>query len=383
MIAVRKLDTTNPKDIQTWIQLPYRLYANQLLWAPQLVSDAKFQLDREKNPFYTFGDAAFFLAEKEGRAAGRIAVLDNQRLNELRDERHAFFYLFETENDFKIAEALFDAASKWGAERGLEALVGPKGFLTIDSVGMLAQGFERFPAMGMAWNPPFYIDFMERMGFEKVTDYTTGWLQSGFVLPEKIFRIAEKAQKRYGYHTQIFKSKKEIEPIAEKVIETYNQSFVENWEHVPISDAEFPVLLHRILSILNDPTLPRVVWKEDQVVGFILAYPDVNRAIKRANGKLWPFGWWHLLRGMKRTDWIDINGAGILPQYQGRGVDAIMMAELWHVLNDGKKQYRLAEICQVNEANDKMQKEMATVGVSFDKRHRIFRRRISPTPSDS
>ena len=377
MITVRKLNTRNPEDVRAWIDLPYRIYAGEPLWVPQLVDDARFQLNREKNPFYLYGHADFFLAEKNGVPAGRIAVLDNRRLNIWRNERTAFFYLFEVIESFDVAEALFEAAYDWAQKRNLDCIIGPKGFLTIDSVGLLAQGFERFPAMGMAWNYPYYSEFMERLGFAKETDYTSGWVSVDFQVPDKVFRIAEKVKAHYGYHTQTFTSRKEILPVIDQVIETYNQSFVNNWEFTPISDFEARVLAHRILSVLQDPTLPRVVWKDDKVAGFILAYPDINRTIKQVQGRVWPLGWWHLMRGFKRTEWIDLNGAGILPQYQGRGVDAVLIAELWRTVNGPNKQYRYAEICQINEANDKMQREMADLGVTFDKRHRIFRKHLS------
>ena len=376
MIAIRKLNTHNPRDRRDWIELPYRIYGDEPMWVPQLVDDAKFQLDRDKNPFYLYGYADFFIAEKHGVPVGRIAVLDNRRLNIWRKERTTFFNLFETIESFDVAEALFETAFEWAQKRRLDRIIGPKGFLTIDSVGMLAQGFERFPAMNMAWNYPYYIEFMERLGFEKETDYMSGWIPVNFYVPEKVFRLAEKVKARYGYHTQTFTSKKEIYPIIDKVIDAYNKAFVENWEFTPISDSEAPVLAHRILSVIQDVSLPRVVWKDDQVVGFVLAYPDIARAIKRVNGRLWPFGWLHLMRAFKRTAWIDLNGAGILPQYQGRGVDAILMAELWHTLNDSDKHYQYAEICQINEANDKMQREMANLGITFDKRHRIFHKQL-------
>ncbi len=376
MLSIRPLNPRNPHDVRAWIELPYRLYQNEPLWVPQLAKDARFQLDREKNPFYIYGHADFFLAERHGIPVGRIAVLENRRLNQWRSERTAFFYLFEAEESFDVAEALFETAFRWAQRRGLNRIIGPKGFLTIDSVGMLAQGFERFPAMGMAWNYPYYNEFMERLGFEKETDYLSGWIPIDFPVPQKVFRIAELAKQRYGYRTVRYQSKKELIPIVHHVIETYNRSFTQNWEFAPISDSEAPVLAHKILSVIDDPTLPQVVWKEDVAVGFILAYPDINRAIQRTRGRLWPLGWWHLIREFKRTKWIDLNGVGVLPEHRGRGVDAIMMAELWNAVTHSERGYQFAEICQINEKNQVMQQEMAAFGITFDKRHRIYRRAL-------
>ena len=377
MISIRQLNVRNPSDVKQWIELPYRIYQDEPMWVPQLESDARFQLNPEKNPFFLYGHADFFIAEKHGAPVGRIAVLDNRRLNNWRQERTAFFYLFESVESFDVAEALFERAYAWAQKRNLDRLVGPKGFLTIDSVGMLAQGFERFPAMGMAWNYPYYIEFMERLGFEKETDYTSGFVPVDFPVPDKIFRIAEIVEKRYGYRAVTYRRKEDLIPIVHKVIDTYNRSFTNNWEFAPISDSEARVLAHKILSVIDDPTLPQVVWKDDEVAGFILAYPDINRAIQRTRGRLWPLGWWRLLRAFKQTRWLDLNGVGILPQHRGRGVDALLIASLWRAVHHSPRHYEYAEICQINEKNAVMQREMAALGVHFDKRHRIFRKALT------
>ena len=376
MVAIRKLDVRNPQDVRDWIALPYRIYQDAPMWVPQLMKDARFQLDRQKNPFYLYGHADFFLAEKDGTGVGRIAVLENRRINNWRKERTAFFYLFETIDSFEVAEALFETAFGWAQRRGLNRLVGPKGFLTIDSVGMLAQGFERFPAMGMPWNFPYYNEFMERLGFEKETDYMSGWIPIDYPVPDRIFRIAEISQKRYGYYTVSYHSKKDLIPVVKNVIDTYNQSFTQNWEFAPISDSEATVLAHKILSVIDDPTLPQIAWKDDVAVGFILAYPDINRAIQQTRGRLWPMGWWRLTRAFKQTKWFDLNGVGILPQHRGRGVDAVLIASLWQAVHKSPRNYQFAELCQINEKNRPMQQEMAAFGVSFDKRHRIYVREV-------
>ena len=377
MITLRQIHPKNRKDVRDWIHLPYLIYQNGPMWVPPLMKDARFQLDRERNPFYIYGHADFFIAEKDGVPAGRLAVLENRRLNNWRKERTAFFYLFETIESFDVAEALFDKAIAWARTRRLDRLVGPKGFLTIDPVGMLAQGFERFPAMGMPWNYPYYNEFMERLGFAKETDYLSGMIPVDFPLPDRIFRIAEVAKKRYGYTTRTYHSKKELVPVVKHVIDTYNRSFTQNWEFAPVSDSEAPVLAHKILSVIDDASLPQVVWKDDEAVGFLLAYPDINRAIQQTRGRLWPTGWWRLMRAFKQTNKIDLNGIGILPEHRGRGVDAILIAALWQAVHRSPRNYQYAEVCQINEKNAVMQREMAALGIPFDKRHRIYAKPIA------
>ena len=373
MINVRKLDTFERKDVDAWVALPYRLYAGDPLWVPQMVNEARDQLDRKKYPYYLHSDADFFIAEKDGVEVARVVVLQNNRYNELRGEQTAFFTHFETIENFAVAEALFSEVFEWCSGRGLNKLVGPKGFLTADGMGMLVEGFDRPPAIGIAYNPPFYHDFMIRLGFERETDFMSGWVPCDYELDERVVRIAERVRQRYGFEFMHFKSKKEIKEIAPKIIETYNASFVENWEYVPITPEEGEYIEKRLLDILL-PELPSVIVKDDEIVGFVLVYPDISNAIRRTGGRLWPFGWFHLLREFKRTEWVNMNGAGVLPQYQGRGVDAMLFVQLARTLK--ATPYKYAEIVQIDEGNAKMQADMTALGVTFDKRHRIFHRAL-------
>jgi len=246
--------------------------------------------------------------------------------------------------------------------------------MTADGIGMLVEGFDRPPAIGIAYNPPFYGEYMMRLGFGHENDFMSGWVSADHPVDERIFRLAERVRKRYGFEFKQLHSKKELKEIAPKVIEAYNASFVENWEFVPITPEEGKVLTARLVDII-EPELPSLVMKDDEVVGFILVYPDISNAIRRTGGRLWPFGWFHLLREFKRTDWINLNGAGVLPEYQGRGVTAMLFAQLVKTLRQ-TSQYQYAEIVQIAVSAENMQREAEHLGIQFDKRHRIFQRNV-------
>ena len=374
MIKVRMLDTDKRQDVKCWIDLPYRLYRDDPLWVPQMVDEAKSQLNRNKFPYYLHSFADFFVAEKDGEVVGRIAVLENTRYNEMRQERTAFFNLFETIEDFGVAEALFEAALGWCKDRGLNKLVGPKGFMTADGIGMLVEGFDRPPAIGIAYNPPFYGEYMDRLGFGLENDFMSGWVAADHPIDERIFRLADRVRQRYGFEFKKLHNKKELREIAPKVIEAYNASFIDNWEFVPITPEEGKVLTSRLVDII-EPDLPSLVMKDDEVVGFILVYPDISNAIRRTGGRLWPFGWIQLLREFKRTDWINFNGAGVLPEYQGRGVTAMLFAQLVKTLRQND-QFKYAEVVQIAESAENMTREIEHLGIQFDKRHRIFRKDV-------
>ncbi len=370
MITVRTLDTTLRRDVRAWIDLPYRLYTGDPLWVPQMVDEARMQLDHRRNPFFRHSYADFLLAELDGQAVGRVAIMENTRYNTRRDSKAALFTLFETVEDFEVAQALFEAALSWLRRRGLDTLVGPKGFLTADGLGLLIDGFHRRPAIGIAYNPPFYQDFLLRLGFERETDFVSGYLSARYEIPERILRIADKVKERYGFRVEQYASKKDLRTIVPKVVETYNQSFVDNWEYVPITPEEADVIAKRLLDIIV-PELVKLVWKGDELVGFLLCYPDISAAIQRTGGRLWPFGFISLLREFKRTTWVNVNGAGILAQYRGRGVDAMLFTEIAQTIRQSP--YEHAIIVQIDEGNAKMQGEMAALGVTFDTRHRIYR----------
>ncbi len=374
MIKVRILDTRNRRDVKTWIDLPYRLYRNDPLWVPQMVDEAKDQLNRDKFPFYLHSHADFLVATQDGEVVGRVAVLENRRYNELRQEHTAFFNLFETIEDFGVAEALFAAARDWCKDRGLNKLVGPKGFLIGDSIGMLVEGFDRPPAMGMTYNPPFYGDFMLRMGFERENDFMSGWVAADHPVDERIFRLADRVRKRHGFEFKKLHSKRDLKALVPKVIEAYNASFVDNWEFVPITPEEGEVIAARLMDNI-EPELQSVVMKKDEVVGFLMVFPDINNAIRRTGGRLWPLGWVHLLREFRRTQWLNFFAAGVLPQYQGQGVTAMLFAEFVKTVRQNE-QYQFAEVVQIAESAENMQREAAHLGIQFDKRHRIFQRDV-------
>ncbi|MCS7039521.1 MAG: hypothetical protein RMN24_09720 [Anaerolineae bacterium] len=375
MLTIRALDTSRRRDVRAWIELPYRLYAGDPLWVPQMVDEAKMQLDRRRNPFFRHSEAVFFLAEQDGRAVGRLAVLENRLYNARTGARRAFFTHFETVEDIAVATALFEAAFEWCRRRQLDTLVGPKGFLTADGMGLLIEGFHRRPAIGIPYNPPFYHDFIQRLGFERETDFLSGYLSADHPVPERLERIAERVKQRYGFRIERYRRKRELRRLVPLVVATYNEAFTENWEYVPITPEEAKVIADRLLTIIQ-PDLVKLVWKDDRLVGFLLCYPDISAAIQRTGGRLWPFGWFHLLREFGRTEWVNINGAGILPAYRGRGVDALLFVELARTIKGSR--YKHAIVVQIDEGNSKMQLEMAALGVGFDTRHRIFRRAVGP-----
>ena len=373
MAKIHKVDTTNPQDVKRFVQFPFHLYRDCPQWVPPLVSSTRKQLDREHHPFYRHSVADFFLALQNGDVVGRIAVLEPRRRNSYRNRNGAFFYLFETVEDIEVSRALFTAAFDWTKRRGLHEISGPDGFLPGDGLGVLVKGFEHRPAMGISYNPPYYDAFIKDSGFHKQTDYHSCHVPGDFELPERICRVAEKIKKRRGFQVPHFQDKEDLRAIASRVIEAYNAAFSENREFIPITGEDAKKITQRLID-LTQPDLVKVVTKDDEIVGFALGFPDVSAALQRCKGRLWPFGWSMLLWESKRTRWINFNGGGVLPKYQGLGVIAILYAEMYKTFQE--RAFLHGDVVQVNERNAKMMQEMQALGVDFYKTHRIYERSL-------
>jgi GNAT superfamily N-acetyltransferase len=375
MITIRQIDPKNRGDLRQFLKLPFRLYKDHPLWVPPIMLDAAIQLNFEKHPYYEHSHADFFLATRGHEVVGRIALLENRPYNDYHDKRTAQFYLFEFEQDLEIARALIERGLEWAKSRGLNQLVGPKGFGALDGYGMLVEGFEFRPAMTMmSYNPPFYPEFMKTLGFEKVVDFVSCYLGAAkFRLDERIHRIAERAAKRSGLRVVRFESKKQLKAWAQRIGRTYNESFIENWEYYPLTQNEIDFLTDNILTVA-DPKLIKIIAHDEEVVGFLFGFPDVSAAIQRSKGRLLPFGIIDLLLEFKRTKWIALNGAGILPEYQGRGGNALLYSEMEKTIHGAG--FLHADLTQVAESAVQMRRDLENVGGMPYKNHRVFARAV-------
>lgn len=367
---IQRLDPTDRRHVRRYIELPFRLYADNPLWVPPFVGEVAAQLNPRRHPFYEHSQAAFFLAMEGGEAVGRIAVLDHARYNEYHGQRTAFFYHFEAVNDRAVSRALFAAAADWARGRGLDRLWGPKGFMAGDGQGILVEGFEHRPAMGIPYHFPYIAELVEDAGLVKQLDFISCYLDRQIGLPERFLEVAARVKQRRGLRTVTFRTKAELRAMAPRVMAVYNDSFKEVQGYVPVTEAEAKVITERFISVA-DPTLLKLLMHEDEIVGFVLIYPDLSAAIQRCKGRMWPTGWWHLLREFKRTEWLDFNGIGIEERYRGIGGNALLYAEMYDTLI-GRLQYQYGDLAQVQETNMRMVQELGSLGVRPYKRHRLY-----------
>jgi len=371
---ITQIDLFNKKQVKNFLDLPFRIYADSPQWVPPLQMDDRIRLDPKRYPFYQHSQAGFFLAYEGKRVLGRIAAINNRLYNQYNKESTAFFYLFECENDQEAASGLFDAACDWARTRGLKKFLGPKGFTVLDGFGLLVKGFEHRPAFGLPYNPPYYPDLVEALGFQPERDAVSGYLGENLEFPPRIHELAERIAKRRGLRIARYRTRNDLRAFVPKLKELYNNALRGTAGNAPLTDAEVKMMANQLLWFA-DPRLLKIVYKDDEPVGFLMAYPDISAALQKTRGRIFPFGWVTLLREFKHTDWLNINGAGLLPEYRGSGGTAILYSELFKsVVETG--QFRHAEIVQMGTENENMRREMENFGIDFYKTHRTYIRAL-------
>ena len=377
MLTIEKIDTDNKSQAKRFVEFYYKLYEDCPQWVPPLYMDAYLPLNRKKHPFFEHSEADFFLAVRDGKVVGRICAGENKPFNEYHKTKKAQFYFFDAIDDLEVARALFDTVFDWARARGLDTLIGPKGLSPFDGYGILIEGFEQRQMMTMMnYNYDYYPKLVEALGFEKEADFVSCYLPSeAFKIPERVERIAQRVLARGNLWVKHFKSKKELVSWAQRIGETYNRTFIHNWEYYPFSQGDIDYAVQNVFMVA-DPQLIKLIMHGDDIVGFLFAFPDVSAALQRAKGRLFPFGLVDLLLEMKRAKTVSGNGMGVLPEFQGTGGNALLYYEMGKTMLDFK-QFEHIEMTQVAETTRQMRADLKNLnGVEY-KNHRVYRREVN------
>jgi hypothetical protein len=373
-MKIIQMPPRNRRHEKAFIDFPFKLYQNNTQWVPPLRMEMR-KIFKPNYPFYQYGQASFFLAVTDaGEVLGRLAVASNDRYNEFHHTKTAFFYYFECINDLNIAQALFSRGFEWSHTLGLNHVLGPKGFTVLDGFGMLVKGFEHRPAFGQPYNPAYYPELIEAIGFTKVKDVFSGWIDRNSNISDKIFKAAEIVEKRMGFTAPMLNTKSELRKVINDFKLLYNDSLAVPAGNPPISDEDMDNMVRQLLWIA-DPRLVKLIYKDDRPVGWILAYPDVGAALQRIKGRLLPFGWLHILLESKKTNWFNLNGIGIIEEYQRLGGTAILFNEFYQSVMKFD-QYQYAELLQMREENTNILLESENLDVNFHKTHRLYERNL-------
>lgn len=375
MLTVERIDTSKLSQRRRFSHLPFQFYTNIPQWCPPILVDVEASLDRTKHPFYEHSDGEFFIAVRDGKDVGRLAVMENCPFNQYHAVHKGQFYYFECEDNLETAQALFERGIDWLKRRGITQVIGPKGFGALDGYGMLVEGFEHRQMMTMMnYNPIYLPKLMEQMGFVKEVDFVSCYAPAQELhVPERIRSIANRVQNRGTLAVKSFPNKKELVAWAPKIGRAYNDAFINNWEYYPLTEREVKFVVDTVVNIA-DPGLIKIILHKEDVVGFLFAFPDVTQAIQRSKGRLLPFGLVDMMLSMRKADWVTVNGTGILPEFQGHGGNALMYAEMEKTVNS--RGFKHAEMTQVAETAVQMRHDLENLGGVPYKNHRIFRTSI-------
>jgi hypothetical protein len=358
------------RGLRAFIDLPYRLHAGDPLWAPPLKRDVRALL-APSNPFFDHGAARYFLARRDGRVVGRIAAITNRMHNETHADQVGFFGFFECEDDAEAARGLLDAAAAWVREQGHDLLRGPVSFSTNDECGVLVDGFDTPPTLLMPHNPRYYPRLLEEAGCVKAKDLFAYYTWN-MVPPPRLRRSVELLQKRLGVTLRWIRLD-DLDGEVERIKALYNAIWEPNWGYVPLTGREVEHLAREFRPVVR-PDLVPIVEKDGKTLGFALTVPDLNQALRRnRRGRLIPGAlriFWGLWR--KRIDRIRILLLGILPEYRGSGLDALLWYGIWvNVLRNG---VNWAEAGWILEDNVQMNNGLVRMGWTRYKTYRLFDR---------
>ena len=375
MLEIQQIDLADKKQVKSFVRFHYDLYKGCPQWVPPFIADIEMMLNKQKHPFYEHSDAEFFVARRDGKIVGRIGAVENRPYNQYHDSKIATFYLFDCIDDQEVANALFDTLIQWSRKRRLNRIVGPKGFSALDGYGILVEGFEHRQMMNMMnYNFEYYPRLFETYGFGRENDFVSCYIQTdSFRVPDKVREISRRIQERGTFWVKKFKNKNEMIKWAPRIGDTYNQSFVNNWEYYPLTPREIKYSIDNILMVAV-PDLIKLIMHKDDIIGFLFTFPDISAAMQRHAGHLYPWALLDFLLEMKRTKWISLNGVGVLPEYHGRGANALLYTETEQTMRNFG--FLHAEQTQMADTAVQVRKDMETLGARIYKRHRIFSKDI-------
>lgn len=364
-----------PGNLTEFIRFPYRFYKNDPRWVPPLISERKAFFNPAKNPFFQHARVRYFVAYANGRPVGRVAGILNSAHNDFHNEKVYFFGFFEAEEDLETATALMEKAAQAGREEKQETLRGPANFSTNDEVGFLLEGFDRPPVVMMSYNPPYYNEFMEKLGFYKAKDLMAYITDDENRPPERMVRIAQKLKEKEKVTVRTLRVN-DFQREVKIVKEIYNQAWEKNWGFIPMTDAEFDKTARDMKPIV-DPDLVFIAEVDGKPVGFSLALPDINQVLIKLSGRLFPFGIFKLLwyTKVKRTiTTLRSITMGIIPEYRKRGIDNIFHTETYFV--GVKRGYTTCELSWILEDNYLMNRIAEVWGAKLYKKYRIWEKKL-------
>lgn len=371
-LEIREIKTT--RELKAFIQFPHRLYRGNPYWVPNLVSDDMNALHWKKNPAFEHCEARYWMAFKDGQPAGRIAAIWNPLYIEKWKSRRMRFGWIEFIDDPAVSSALLEKVETWAREKGMSAVHGPLGFTDLDREGMLVEGFDELGTLATMYNHPYYPDHMERAGYTKDVD----WVEYEITLPEDgietIARVARAAMRRSRVRIKRARSKKELLGYIDQLFDILDETYRDLYSVVPLTRAQEKAYTKQYFDFVSPDFVPMVVDENDRMIAFGLVMPSMSRALQKSRGRIFPFGFVHLLRAMKNNERADLYLIAVKPEYQGKGINAVIMNHMLGVFQE--RGIRVAESNPELETNHLVQSQWKHFKTRQHKRRRCYIREL-------
>ncbi len=375
---------TTRKDLRRFIEFHYDLYKGNAYDAPVLYSDDLNTLSRDKNAAFEFCEAEYYLAYREGKIVGRVAAIINHKANEKWNRKCVRFGWIDFVDDIEVSSALLHAVEQWGLSKGMTELVGPLGFTDMDPEGMLIWGFDQLGTLATIYNYPYYPEHIERIGgFEKDNDYVEFKLFVPKEVPDRYAKIASVIERRYNLHVKKLTRKEVFQGgYGKRVFEVLNACMKDLYSFSELTDRQveqyvgmyMPMADLNLFTVIED-------WscEPHKVVGVGLTLPSLTKALQKCRkGRLWPFGWWHLLKAIKwhKTNIVDLYLVGVLPEYRNKGANALLFSDL--IPRYAAYGFEWGESNPEMETNTNVQSQWGELKTELHKRRRCFKKVIAP-----
>ena len=380
-VEIRKV--TDKAGLEAFIQFHYDLYRGNEYAVPNLRSDELTTLNKEKNAAFDFCEAEYFLAWRDNKVVGRVAAIINKRANKKWEQRRVRFGWFDFIDDIEVSKALLQAVEDWGKSKGMTEIVGPLGFTDMDREGMLTWGYDQLGTQFTIYNYPYYPEHMEKIGgYEKDNDYVEYKLmvpENG--MPEKYLKIAALVEKRYNLHVRKLTRSEVLKGgYGLKVFNVINETFKDLYGYSQMTDHQITDYIKMYFSMLDMNLITCIEdWNDPdhKIVGVAITVPSCSRALQKCkDGRLFPFGWWHLVRALKfqKTEGVDLILMGILPEYRPKGANALVFADLipWYQ----KYGYKWGETQVEMETNEGIQSQWGPLDPIHHKRRRCYIKKL-------
>ena len=379
-IDIKKV--TNRQELKHFIQFYYNLYRDCPQAVPFLYSEEMNTLRNDRNAAFECCEADYFMAYRNGKPVGRVAAIINRRANERWQRQQVRFGWFDFVDDPAVSQALLSTVEQWGRERGMTEMAGPLGFTDMDREGMLIEGYDRDATMYINYNYPYYPQHMEQMGgFEKDNDYMEYLVKVPEQIPDKFHKIGEMVRKRYNLHVRKFTRRELVsEGKGREVFDIINATYKDLYGYSQLSDQQITQLVDQYIKIAD---LNLVTGIEDwntpdhRMIGFGITFPSFTSALRHTrDGRLLPFGWWHVLRTLKwhKTDVVDLLLIGVLPEYRQKGANSLIFDDL--IQQFQRYGFKWAEAMPQMESNEHVRSQWQYLEAIQHRRHRCYRKAL-------